>query len=67
MPEYKSQLGNLLPLLAQLKQGGLARVLAQQIGDVAEGSAVILGDVLEPGILDMGSGRDSHVGRSIIV
>ncbi len=67
MPQYKSQLGHLLALLAQLEEGGLARVLTEQVGDVAQGAAVVLRDILEPGLLDVGGSRDSHAGGGIVV
>ena len=66
MPEDKGQLWDLLPFLAKLEEGGLARVLTEEIGDVVEGATVILGDVLEARVLGMsgGGGGSSSVGSS---
>ena len=60
MPQYERQLGDLLPLLAKLEEGGLARVLTEKVGDVAQGATVVLGDIFEPGVLDVATGRRSR-------
>lgn len=44
MPQDQSQLRDLLALLAELQQGSLPGVLVQQVGDVGQGAAIVLGD-----------------------
>lgn len=45
MPQDQRELGDLFPLLAELKEGLLARVLVEQVGDVLHGATVVLGHV----------------------
>jgi hypothetical protein len=42
MPQNQGKLGNLLPLLAQLEQSGLARILVQEVGNVLQSATVVL-------------------------
>lgn len=44
VPQDKCQLGYLFPLLAELQQGRLARVLIKQIGDVLQCPSIVLRD-----------------------
>lgn len=45
MPQDQGELGDLLPLLTELEEGLLARVLVEQVGNVLHGATVILGHV----------------------
>lgn len=71
MPENQSQLGDLLALLAQLKQGRLASAFVQEISDVSHGAAVVFGNVLMVRILTVGGGQGSNrgvrAGEAVIV
>ncbi len=42
VPQNQGQLWDLLPLLGELQQCGLARVLVEEIGNVLQGPAVVL-------------------------
>src|SRR3569833_641457 len=57
VPQDQCQLGDLLSLLAELEEGGLARVLVEQVGDVAHGAAVVFRDGLQVAILGVGGGQ----------
>lgn len=45
MPQDQRELGDLFPLLTELKEGLLARVLVEQVCNVLHGAAVVLGHV----------------------
>lgn len=45
MPQDQRKLRDLLPLLAELEEGLLARVLVEQVGDVLHGATVVLGHI----------------------
>lgn len=45
MPQDQRELGDLFPLLAQLEQGLLARVLVEQVGNVLHSATVVLGHI----------------------
>lgn len=66
MPQDQGKLGHLFSLLAELQKGLLAGVLVEQVGDVGQGPAVILGDHL---VLDtcflMNGGQGIRVIRGI--
>lgn len=53
VPQNKGQLGHLLAFLTELQQGGLARALVEQVGDVVQGAAVVLRYVVEARVLDV--------------
>lgn len=63
MPQDEGQLGNLLALLAQLEESGLAGVLVEQIGNIGHGAAVVLGDVVVGSILGVGGDLAAADGR----
>ena len=72
MPQDQGELGHLLPLLAQLQQGGLARVLVEQVGDVLQRAAVVLGHRgLERVVLGVGLGQGAETvvgaGEAVVV
>lgn len=45
MPQDQRKLRDLLPLLAELEEGLLARVLVEQVGDVLHSATVVLGHI----------------------
>lgn len=45
MPNYKSQLGHLLPLLAQLHQGSLSGIAVQKLRNPAQDTSIFVAEV----------------------
>lgn len=54
VPQDEGQLRNLLALLAELEEGGLAGALVEQVGNVGHGASVVFRDVLMAVVLIVG-------------
>ena len=72
VPQNQRELGNLFSLFTELQERALARVLVQEIGNVLQRPAVVLGHGrLEGIVLGMGLGHDAggivRAGNAIVV